>query len=713
VKHTLLIEVLTEELPPKALSNLGIAFAKHITAGLAEAAFTAHRNETSFYPALATPRRLAVLVSDVLAVQPERTVERKGPYVAQGFDAMGKATQALLGFARSCGAAIEALEKSADAKGEFFVYRASKPGEPLEAHLPRIVEQALSKLPTPKLMRWGSGEAQFVRPVHGLVLLLGKRLIPGEVLGLASSSHTLGHRSMSAGQIEIPSADAYLDRMKIEGRVIVSFEERRANIAKHLEARASAHQATWLGHRDLSPEEIAKLFPSERAEVSDLLDEVTALVEWPAIYEGSFEQEFLTVPPECLILSMQLHQKYFPLANSTTHKLLNRFLIVSNLEADHPTNIVRGNERVLRARLSDAKFFYDQDRRAKLADRVERLGSVVYHNKLGSQLERVQRIRKLASSIAAELGSDVNKVERAAWLSKADLLTDMVGEFPELQGVMGRYYALHDGEEASVARAIEEHYLPRLAGDKLPEDNIGSAVALADKLDTLIGIYGIGLVPTGDKDPFGLRRQALGVLRILSERSLPLTLDRLLNLAKLGFAPGVLKDSVTVDLHAFILERLRSYLRERGFAPDEIDAVVSQNPTRIDQVVPRLEAVQAFRAMPEAQSLSSANKRIRNILKKTTVSQTAPDPALLQEAAERDLFSATSRLAPTIASLWEERDYAAALRRLAGVRQEVDAFFDQVMVMTDEPLLRNNRLALLAQLESLLNRVADISKLAP
>jgi glycyl-tRNA synthetase beta chain len=499
---------------------------------------------------------------------------------------------------------------------------------------------------------------------------------------------------MGLRHIEIPSAEAYLDRMNIEGRVIVDFNQRKNRISEQLHSAASKHNATLV------------------AEYDALLEEVTALVEYPVIYQGQFDATFLQVPQECLILSMQQHQKYFPLLERSTGRLLNRFLIVSNLEAADPTNIVKGNERVLRARLSDAKFFYDQDRKTELADRVERLGSVVYHNKLGSQLERVQRIRKLASSIAEKLGSDVSKAERAAWLSKADLLTDMVGEFPELQGIMGRYYALRDGEDPSVARAIEEHYLPRLAGDKLPEDNIGFSVALADKLDTLIGIYGIGLVPTGDKDPFGLRRQALGALRILAEKSLPLELDWLLNLAKLGFAPGVLNDSVAVDLHGFVLERLRGYLRERGFAQDEIEAVVSQNPTRIDQVVPRLEAVQAFRAMPEAQSLSSANKRIRNILKKTTVSQTAPDPALLQEAAEKDLFSATSRLAPTIASLWEERDYTAALRRLSGVRQEVDTFFDQVMVMTDEPLLRNNRLALLAQLESLLNRVADISKLA-
>ena len=694
MKHTLLVELLTEELPPKALSSLGLAFAQGVKAGLAEAAFAAHDPAESS-SALATPRRLAVLVSDVLAVQPERTLERKGPYVAQGLDGHGQPTQALLGFARSCGAAVEALDKSADGKGEFFVYRATKRGEPLEAHLPRIVEQALSKLPTPKLMRWGSGDAQFVRPVHGLMMLLGKRLISGEVLGLTSTNHTIGHRSMTARKIEIPSADAYLDRLTVDGRVIVDFNQRRDRISERLHSAASKDNATLV------------------AEHAALLEEVTALVEYPVIYQGRFDEAFLQVPQECLILSMQQHQKYFPLLERSTSRLLNRFLIVSNLEADDPSNIVKGNERVLRARLSDAKFFYDQDRKTKLVDRVERLGSVVYHNKLGSQLERVQRIRKLASSIAEKLGGEVSTAERAAWLSKADLLTDMVGEFPELQGVMGRYYALHDREDPLVARAIEEHYLPRLAGDKLPEDNVGRSVALADKLDTLVGIYGIGLVPTGDKDPFGLRRQALGVLRILSETSLPLELDWLLSLAKLGFAPGVLNDSVAADLHGFVLERLRSYLRERSFAPDEIDAVVSQNPTRIDQVVPRLEAVQAFRAMPEAQSLSSANKRIRNILRKTTVSQTAPDPALLQEAAEKDLFSATSRLAPTIASLWEERDYTAALRCLASVRQEVDAFFDQVMVMTDEPLLRNNRLALLAQLENLLNRVADISKLAP
>jgi len=693
VKHTLLVELLTEELPPKALVDLELAFSRAVSAGLAEAGFITHPPEHS-PRSLATPRRLAVLLADVLALQPERTLERRGPYATQGLDALGQPSQALLGFARSCAVAVEALERSTDAKGEFFVFRTTKRGEPLEAHLSAIVEQALAKLPTPKVMRWGSGEAQFVRPVHGLVMMLGKRAIPGEVLGLPSTNRTTGHRCMGARQIEIASADDYLERMEQEGRVIVDFGRRKELISRQLHGEAREWNAT--------------LIPEHQA----LLQEVSALVEYPKVYRGEFDASFLQVPQECLILSMQQHQKYFPLLEQRTGRLLNGFLIVSNLEAADPQNIIRGNERVLRARLSDAKFFYDQDRKTRLADRVERLASVVYHNKLGSQLERVQRIQKLAGAIAEKLGADVGRTERAAWLSKADLQTDMVGEFPELQGTMGRYYALHDKEDALVARAIEEHYLPRVAGDKLPEDNVSCAVALADRIDMLVGIYGIGLGPTGDKDPYALRRHALGALRILSEKSLPLDLLELLHLGRLSFASGVLRDSVALELHGFMLERLRSYLRERGFAHDEIEAVVSQNPTRIDQVVPRLEAVRVFRTLPEAQSLASANKRIRNILKKTTVPQDTPDPALLEAAAERDLFAATSKLMPRVRSLWEQRDYTEALRTLAGVRKEVDTFFDQVMVMTDEPLIRNNRLALLSQLERLLNQVADISKLA-
>jgi glycyl-tRNA synthetase beta chain len=689
--ETLLVELLTEELPPKALLALGTTFTRALHEGLREAAFVAADAQPP-QDILATPRRLAALVPGVLAVQPERPTERKGPYVAQGLGADGKPSQALLGFAKSCGVEVSALARGSDAKGEFFLFRSVKRGEPIEQHLPGIVAQALKKLPTPKVMRWGAGEAQFVRPVHGLTLLLGPRVIPGEVLGLASGNRTLGHRFLGEGALHVESADTYLETLEQRGSVLAGFAVRRAAIAAALEKAARA-----LGGA-IAPDD-------------GLLDEVTALVEYPAIYSGSFDAAFLSVPQECLILSMKQHQKYFPLLQPGTGKLLNRFLIVSNLLTNDPQNIVAGNERVLRARLSDAKFFFDQDRKATLASRVDKLGSVVYHNKLGTQLERVQRIQKLASAIAEKLHADVPQAERAAWLCKADLVTDMVGEFPELQGMMGQHYARHDGENEAVARAIEAHYHPRFAADTLPEDNVGAAVALADKLDTLVGIYGIGLVPTGDKDPFGLRRQALGVLRILAEHALPLDLVELLQLARLAFAPGVIADSVAADLHGFMLERLRNYLRERGYALDEIDAVVGQNPTRIDLVVPRLQAVQAFRALPEAEALAAANKRIRNILKKTTVAQAEADPALLSERAERSLYEASTRLMPKVRALVADEDYTEALRSLASVRKEVDTFFDEVMVMTDEPLTRNNRLALLAQLEALMNQVADISRL--
>jgi glycyl-tRNA synthetase beta chain len=691
VSQTLLVELLTEELPPKALLSLGTTFSRALHDGLKEAAFVPAGSPVP-QDILATPRRLAALIPHVLPVQPERQVERKGPYVAQAHGKDGTPSQALLGFAKSCGVDIGALARGEDAKGEFFVFRSVKRGEPIEQHLAGIVAQALKKLPTPKVMRWGSGEVQFVRPAHGLVMLLGDRVVPGEVLGLTSGDRTHGHRFLGEGALRIESAGRYLEALEKRGRVIASFAQRRERIAEGLRKAATAVSGSI-------------------AEDAALLDEVTALVEFPAVYAGSFDPAFLAVPPECLILSMKQHQKYFPLLHAGSGKLLNRFLIVSNLETDDPQHIVAGNERVLRARLSDARFFFDQDRKTTLAERVERLGAVVYHNKLGTQLERVQRIVKLASAIAEHLQADVALAERAAYLCKADLVTDMVGEFPELQGVMGQYYALHDGEDASVARAIEAHYHPRFAADTLPQDNVGCAVALADKLDTLVGIYGIGLVPTGDKDPFGLRRQALGVLRILSERELPLDLIQLLQLARLAFAGGVLADSVAGDLHGFMLDRLRNYLRERGFAADEVDAVVGQNPTRIDLVVPRLKAVQAFRALPESEALASANKRIRNILKKTTVAQAAPDPTLMSERAEKDLFGATSRLMPTVRALVDDEDYTEALRVLAGVRKEVDTFFDEVMVMSDEPLTRNNRLALLAQLEALMNQVADISKL--
>lgn len=687
MQATLLIELLTEELPPKSLNTLGVSFAEQVSTELKKLGFVA---ESVLAKDFATPRRLAISISDVLDHQPEQQVERKGPPVTSGLDASGNPTPALQGFAKSCGVTVEQLGKMHDGKNECFAFSSTKAGEPLSVHLAGIVERALKKLPAPKLMRWGDRETQFIRPVHGLVLLHGDQVVVGEVLGQVSGHETMGHRFMSSGKITIPHADAYEATLLAQGRIMASFSNRVAAMSTQLTAAAN--------HAVL-------------AEHAALLHEVAALVEYPVVYGGEFSADFLEVPQECLILSMKQHQKYFPLVDGNG-KLLPRFLLVSNLETNDPQHIVHGNERVLRARLSDAKFFYDQDRKTSLESRIPRLGDVVYHNKLGSQLGRINRIKKLAAEIARSLGANVEHAERAAYLCKADLLTDMVGEFPELQGIMGQYYALHDGEDAVVAQAIEAHYHPRFAGDSLPQDNIGAAVALAEKLDTLVGIYGVGLIPTGDKDPFGLRRHALGVLRILAEKALPLDLVLLLNLAKNQFASEVLADSVAQDVHGFMLERLKNNLRETGFEPGEVEAVLSQNPARIDLVTPRLQAVQAFRKLPEAAALAAANKRIQNILKKTEVPNGDADIALLQESAEKALFDAVNSLKPLVHSAVQNGDYAGALSRLAGVRAEVDRFFEEVMVMAEEPLIRNNRLMLLKSLGNLMNQVADISKLA-
>jgi len=693
----LLVELLVEELPPKALKKLGESFASTIAESLRAQGLCAADSPVQ---AFASPRRLAVHLGDVGAQAADKTVAQKLMPVSVGLNAQGEATPALLKKLAALGAdasAVAALKRQMDGKAETLFLDTTVKGATLAAGLQKALDEALAKLPIPKVMQYqladGWSSVNFVRPAHALVALHGQDVVPVTALGLDAGRTTQGHRfEAAAPRIAIRDADSYAGQLREQGAVIAAFDARRAEIVAQLERAALAQ-----GLQPIRDEA--------------LLDEVTALVERPNVLPCQFEAQFLEVPQECLILTMKANQKYFPLLDAAG-KLTNRFLVVSNISPQDPSRVVQGNERVVRPRLADAKFFFDQDRKTRLADRVERLGSVVYHNKLGSQLERVQRIRKLASAIAEKLHADVAQAERAAWLCKADLVTDMVGEFPELQGSMGRYYARHDGEAAAVADAIEAHYRPRFAADDLPVDNIASAVALADKLDTLVGIYGIGLVPTGDRDPFGLRRQALGVLRILAERELPLDLRELLQLAKLAFPAGVVADSVDVDLHAFMLERLRGYLRERDFAPDEIEAVVSQRPTRIDQVVPRLQAVRAFRVLPEAHSLASANKRIRNILRKTTVARTEVEPALLQAQAEKDLHRVTGALLPQVRALVRDEDYAQALRLLAGVRKEVDTFFDEVMVMTDEPLTRDNRLALLAQLEALLNQVADISSLS-
>jgi glycyl-tRNA synthetase beta chain len=693
MKESLLVEILTEELPPKALARLMEAFSHGLFEGLKEKNFLPP--EAEFTP-FATPRRLAVLISSVLAKQADRVVERKGPAVASALDASGQPTPALLGFAKSCGLAVNKLERQAGEKGEYFVYRAKQKGEPLKHHLAAIVEAALKMLPVPKTMRWGAGEAQFVRPVHGVILLHGKKVVPGTVLGLKSGNKTRGHRFLSSGVLTLRNAQDYAKILKQQGKVIAAFETRRETIARSLDA--AAHK-------------VGKGVRWDLGKSAELVEEVTSIVEHPVVLAGAFDQAFLAVPKECLIISMQQHQKYFPLADARG-ELLPRFLFVSNMQATNPKNIIHGNERVLRARLSDARFFFDQDRKTKLADRVPRLAMVVYHNKLGSQLERVERIQKLAGEIARLLSANSKSAERAAYLAKADLLTDMVGEFPELQGIMGCYYAQHDGETPMVATAIEQHYFPRTAGGALPADAVAVCVALADKLDTLTGIFGIGLAPSGDKDPFGLRRAALGVVRILAEKSLALDVLQLLTLARGHFPAGVVADSVALDLHGFMLERLKPYLRDKGFEVDEIDAIVSLNPTRFDQVLPRLKALQAFRALPQAEALAAANKRIRNILKQAGGAVAATvDSALLREPAEQQLAQEVEALRAQVQPLFHSGNYGAALQALASLRPVVDTFFDQVMVMAEDTALRHNRLALLANLGNLFLGAADISKL--
>jgi glycyl-tRNA synthetase beta chain len=681
MEATLLIELLTEELPPKSLRKLGDAFADMLVSEI-----VTHRlkDRDPQRRTFATPRRLAVQIPNVRdkALDSHHSVE--GPVSSNA--------KAVEGFARKHKVSPESLQRRQTDKGEIVVANVTLPGAQLDVVLAGIVGEALKKLPVAKMMRWGAGEAQFVRPVHGLVMMHGARVVPGEVLGLKSGNRTRGHRFLGAREIVLAKADDYETKLAEEGRVIADFGKRREEIEGLLQAEAKRHGGVLGEH-------------------AELLDEVAALVELPTVYVGEFDQAFLEVPQECLILTMRQNQKYFPLF-SPDGRLTAKFLIVSNMRIPDPRHIVAGNQRVVRPRLEDARFFFDQDRRERLEARVPRLARVVYHNKLGSQLERVERIQLLAGAIARELNAEPVLAERAAWLAKADLLTGMVGEFPELQGVMGRYYALNDGEPEAVADAIEAHYRPRYAGDRLPEGPVACAVALADKLDTLLGMFAVGGAPTGDKDPYALRRAALGVLRILIERKLPLALPALLKSAAARFANGGVKDSVADEVYAFALDRLRNHLRELGHAADEIEAVVSQNPERIDLVPTRLEAVKSFHALPEAESLAAANKRIRNILRKAEGGGDAVDSKLLGLDAERALFEAVERLAPQVDSSIARLDYGAALKALAGARAAVDRFFDDVLVNAEDARLRENRLALLRRLDRLMNRVADISKLA-
>ena len=687
---TLLVELLTEELPPKSLARLAEAFRKALTDDLQQEGFLAANSASRAY---ATPRRLAVQITQTLAQSPDKALEIQGPSVKAGLDNDGKPTPALGGFAKKNGIAVEDLVQIESAKGTVFACRKTATGSALKDTLAAKVEAALKKLPVAKIMRWGDGDAEFVRPVHGLVMLHGASVVPGRVLGIASGNKTRGHRFMGKAELVIANAEAYEATLAKEGMVIADFTQRRTMIDALLQAAAQKQQAT-LG------------------EYQDLLDEVTALVEHPSVYVGAFDAGFLDIPAECLILTMRQNQKYFPLFDAAG-KLTHRFLIVSNMQVADPAHIISGNQRVIRPRLEDARFFYNQDRKERLETRVPRLGKVVYHNRLGTQLQRVERVQLLAGKIARLLNADAAQAERAAWLAKADLTTGMVGEFPELQGIMGRYYALHDGEPAAVADAIAEHYLPRYAGDKLPGSPVACAVALADKLETLTGLFGIGQLPTGDRDPYALRRHALGVIRILIERDLPLRLDALLSAAFAVFDSGV-ADART-DLETFVFERMRGYFADAGYTTQEIDAVLSMRPVVVHKIPLQLAAVRAFAALPEAASLAAANKRVANILRQSEVKGEAmrdADAKLLQEPAEHALFDALKQASATATPLFKKGDYTGYLKTFAVLKAPVDAFFDSVMVMAEDAALRRNRIALLEDLRREMNQIADISKLA-
>ena len=693
--QALLIELFTEELPPKALGRLGDTFRQSIVQALqAQGLADAQASAIGF----ASPRRLAVRIDKVLSQAPERSLELKGPSVKVGRDASGQPTQALLKWAEKQGAPVSALTVASDGKQDCFYWHTQVPGATLSHVINEILEQTLASLPIPKLMQYqladGQTNVSFVRPAHRLTVLHGAEIVPACVLGLSSARITEGHRFQSRGEIRIEHANDYESTLEREGKVIAAFDRRRDRIDALLRSEAARQNAS-LG---------------DEAQVTPLLDEVCALVEWPAVYVGRFETDFLQVPQECLILTMRTNQKYFPLFDPEG-RLLSRFLIVSNMEVADPSAIIDGNQRVVRPRLADARFFFEQDRKTRLADRLPQLASVVYHAKLGTQAERTERLRALARSLAQRLSVSAAEVDRAAMLAKADLLTGMVGEFPELQGVMGRYYAIHDGESPAVAQAIVEHYQPRFAGDQLPASAGGTILALADKLETLAGMFGIGQLPTGDKDPFALRRHALGVIRMLVEKQLTITLPDLIDIAFAVFGDRV--QAAQSALESFVYERLVSYLRERGYSSIEVACVIDQRPAELAQIPARLAAVRAFSAMPQAQALAAANKRIGNILRKAQAEYGAQlDASLLVDAAEQDLAQLVAQLSPQIAARMQQQDFTGALSLMAQARDSVDRFFDQVMVMADDPAVRNNRLTLLSQLHGLMNRVADISRLS-
>lgn len=682
-----LVELGTEELPPKALNSLSEAFLKEIENGLKQAdlAFKAAH-------AYASPRRLAVVVEALQTQQADLQIEKKGPAVAAAFDEAGQPTKAVQGFARSCGVAVEALETLETDKGAWLVYREQQTGQHAEQLLPNIVKQALAALPIPKRMRWGDSEHEFVRPVHWLVMLLDKQVLPAALLGVEAQVNSRGHRFQQPGLIALESPATYVEQLRDQGRVMACFSTRKATIVKQVNALAEK-----LGGRAVID--------------ADLLNEVTGLVEWPTALSGKFDERFLDLPAQALISSMQGHQKYFPVENLNGDALLPFFITVSNIESTDPAQVIAGNERVIRPRLSDAVFFWETDRKQSLAARQAQLKTIVFQNKLGTVYDKSQRVAKLAVFIAVNIGGDRALAERAADLAKCDLVTEMVGEFPELQGIMGQQYAALDNEHADVAAAMEEQYMPRFAGDSLPVTTTGQALSLAEKIDTLCGLFGIGQPPSGAKDPFALRRAALGVLRVIIENNLDLDLQQLIQQALSGYANELTEAETAEKVLQYLLDRLRGYALEAGYTADSFEAVLAVMPTRPLDFMQRLQAVSAFRQLEAAEALAAGNKRIDNILRKNAAyaQDTKINADLLTEPAEQQLATAVTRVEQQIQPLFEQNDYATVLQQLATLRETIDRFFDEVMVMAEDNQTRSNRLALINRTRSLFLRVADIS----
>ncbi len=686
-RRDLLVEIGTEELPPKALAELSRSLQENLLHGLAGADLSPTGSRR-----YATPRRLAVLAEGVPVRQPERRITRRGPALSAAFDAHGAPTPAARGFARSCGVEVPDLQTLETEKGAWLGHIRVEAGAATAALLPGILETAMAALPVPKRMRWGDSEHEFVRPVHWVVLLLGEEIVPATVMGIPAGRETRGHRFHHPATLTVPAPAAYAPLLETEGRVMVNLEARRAAI------------------RDLAEAAAATVGGQARIDES-LLDEVAALVEWPVAVVGSFDRRFLEVPPEPLVTTMQDNQKYFPVVDAEGG-LLPHFVTISNIDSQDPAQVRAGNERVIRPRFSDAEFFWNQDRRTPLATRIDGLRHVVFQQRLGSLHDKSARMAIVARLIAQTAGGNVEWAERAAWLSKCDLLSEMVQEFPELQGTMGSYYARHDGEAEEVARAQAEHYLPRFAGDAIPSTPTARAVGLADRLDTLVGIFGIGQAPSGNRDPFALRRAALGVIRTLIEGEMDLDLELLLEHTARQFHPDIKAADAVGPVFDFVMERLRGYYQDQGIGSDAFEAVLTCRPCRPLDFHRRANAVSAFRRLPEAASLAAANKRIANLLRQ--VEGTLPfqlDATLLVEPAEQALARTLEALAAGTVPLLERGRYEEALGELAALRDPVDGFFDTVMVLVDDPRLRANRLALLNELRSLFLRVADFSRL--